>query len=225
MKRNIGNLIKELRKATGENQSRIAEQFNVERSSISKIESGIPALSEDIIKGVAAIFSINPDFIDGKTDNAFLPGSFLRMKIRHYVAILGGSSMVLPFLIILNTNETSVVFLLKKFKVKYILIKDEFNSIFIIELIFNLKLDEAVQNILGDAYTTKKKITMRASFISDNLSEKLKKMDTLKRDDVIHCFDVQEAEPSDLEKMLIHLVRNKSSIKDISLFLKGMGLK
>lgn len=224
-KRNVGGLIKELRKATGENQGLIAERLHIERSSISKIESGIPALSQDVIKKIASIFSINPDFIDGKTDNAFVPESFLKLKIRHYVDILGGSSMVLPFLIMLNTQKISIVFLLEKFKVKYILIKDELNSIFVMEIVFNLKLNEALVNILNSANTAKKKITVRASFIPDTLFEKLRNMDALKKDDVIHYFDKKQSEISDLEKMLIDLVRGKSAIKDIILFLKGMGLK
>ena len=224
-KRNVGGLIKELRKATGENQGLIAERLNIERSSISKIESGIPALSQDVIKMIASIFSINPDFIDGKTDNAFVPGSFLKLKIRHYIDILGGSSMVLPFLIMLNTQKISIVFLLEKFKVKYILAKDELNSIFVMEIAFNLKLDEALANILNGANTAKKKIAMRASFIPDALFEKLRNMDALKKDDVMRYFDRKQSEISDLEKMLIDLVRGKSAIKDIILFLKGMGLK
>ena len=223
--RNVGLLIKELRKATGENQGLIAERLHIERSSISKIESGIPALSKDVVKMIASIFSINPDFIDGKTDNAFVPGSFLKLKIRHYVDILGGSSMVLPFLIMLNTQKISIVFLLEKFKVKYILAKDELNSIFVMEIAFNLKLDEALANILNGANTAKKKIAMRASFIPDALFEKLRHIDVLKKDDVIHYFDRKQSEISDLEKMLIDLVRGKSAIKDIILFLKGMGLK
>jgi len=224
-KRNVGGLIKELRKATGENQGLIAERLHIERSSISKIESGIPALSQEVIKKIGSIFSINPDFIDGKTDNAFAPESFLKLKIRHYVDILGGSSMVLPFLIMLNTQKISIVFLLEKFKVKYILIKDELNSIFVMEIVFNLKLDEALANILNSANTARKKITVRASFIPDALFEKLRNIDALKKDDVIHYFDRKQSEISDLEKMLIDLVRGKSAIKDIILFLKGMGLK
>ena len=75
-KRNISGLIKELRKASGLKQSHIAERLNVERSGISKIESGVPALSPEVINKIASIFKINPDFIDGRTDNAFLPESF-----------------------------------------------------------------------------------------------------------------------------------------------------
>jgi transcriptional regulator with XRE-family HTH domain len=224
-KRNVGGLIKELRRATGENQGLIAERLHIERSSISKIESGIPALSQEVIKKIASIFSINPDFIDGRTDNAFVPESFLKLKIRHYVDILGGSSMVLPFLIMLNTEKISIVFLLEKFKVRYLLAKDELNSIFVMEIVFNLKLDEALANILSSAYIAKKKITMRASFISDALFEKLRDIDVLRKDDVIHYFDRKQSEISDLEKMLVDLVRGKSAIKDIILFLKGMGLK
>jgi transcriptional regulator with XRE-family HTH domain len=224
-KRNVGGLIKELRRATGENQGLIAERLNIERSSISKIESGIPALSQEVIKKIASIFSINPDFIDGRTDNAFVPESFLKLKIRHYVDILGGSSMVLPFLIMLNTQKISLIFLLEKFKVKYILAKDELNSIFVMEIVFNLKLDEALTNILNSANIAKKKIAMRASFIPDALFENLRNIDALKKDDVIHYFDRKQSEISDMEKMLIDLVRGKSAIKDIILFLKGMGLK
>ena len=224
-KRNISGLIKELRKASGLKQSHIAERLNVERSGISKIESGVPALSPEVINKIASIFKINPDFIDGRTDNAFLPESFLKLKIRHCTDILGGSSMVLPFYIMLNTQRISIVFILNKFKVEYILAKDELNSIFVMEIVFNLKLDEAIHNILSGANITKKKITMRALFISGSLSEKLRNIGALKRDDVLYCFDGQQKETSDLEKMLIDLVRSKASIKDIALFLKGMGLK
>lgn len=224
-KRNVGPLIKELRRATGENQGLIAERLHIERSSISKIESGIPALSQEVIKKIASIFSINPDFIDGKTDNAFVPGSLLKLKIRHYVNILGGSSMILPFLIMLDTQKLSIVFLLEKFKVRFILAKDELNSIFVMEIVFNLKLDEALANILDSASMARKKITMRASFIPDALFEKLRNINALKKDDVIRYFDRKQSEISDLEKMLIDLVRGKSAIKDIILFLRGMGLK
>lgn len=223
--RKINYLMKELRKASGLKQSHIAELLNVERSSISKIESGVPALSKEVIRKIASVFKINPDFIDGKTNNAFLPESFLKLKIRHYVDIFGGSSMLLPFMLMINTNTISFVLLLNKFKVEYILAKDELDSIFVMEIIFNLKLDEARRRILNGANISKSKIAIRALPISPALSAKLDNMDTLEKEDVISCFDQEKKEYSDSEKMLIDLVRNKVSIKDISLFLKGMGLK
>jgi len=95
----------------------------------------------------------------------------------------------------------------------------------VMEIVFNLKLDDAIANILNGAAAAEKKITMRALPISDALSEKLRKIDALQKDDVVHCFEGPQREMSDLEKMLIDLVRSKASIKDIALFLKGMGLK
>ncbi|MFI5294337.1 MAG: helix-turn-helix domain-containing protein [Thermodesulfovibrionales bacterium] len=221
--RNVGALIKELRKASGLKQSHVAERLNVERSSISKIESGVPALSQDVIKKIAFLFRINPDFIDGRTDNAFLPESFLRLKMRHNIDIVGGSSMPLP--IILNTQKLAIVYLVNKSKVEYVLAKDELNSIFVMEIVFNLKLDDAIARILNGPGVDRENIAMRVLPISDALSEKLRDIDVVKKDDVLYCFAGQRRQTSYLEKMLIDLVRNKTEIKDIIPFLKGMGLK
>ena len=239
----ITGLLKELRKASGLKQSHVAKILNVERSGISKIESGIPALSEEAIKKMASIFNINPDFIDGKADNAFLRESLLTLKIKHNVnlfesSILEGSSMLLPFLLMLNTQRMSFVFLLKKFKVEYIIARDELDSIFVMEIAFNLKLDDAIRDISrgvgtialaerskGGIPTKGEKISIRALPLTHALSEKLGNTDALKRDDVLYCFDAKKREFSDLEKMLIDLVRHKYSIRDMVFFLKGMGLK
>ena len=218
------NLIKELRKASGLKQSHIADLLSVERSGISKIESGVPALSQDVIRKMASIFKINPDFIDGKADNAFLPGSFLKLRIRHYIDVFGGSSMALPLLIMLDTQRISFVFLLNRFKVEYILAKDELGSFFVMEIVFNLKLDDAISRIINSAAAARKKMTMKALPLSHDLAGKLRST-TLKKEDILHCFGAGKREISDMEKMLIDLVRHKAGIKDIVLFLKGMGLK
>jgi hypothetical protein len=67
---------------------------------------------------------------------------------------------------------------------------------------------------------------MKALFISDSIGDKLKKIDALKKEDLYECFqNTEQQEITDTERIFIDLVRNKSKIKDIVLFLKGMGLK
>jgi transcriptional regulator with XRE-family HTH domain len=74
---NIGERIKSMRKASGFNQSLIAQYLNVDQSLISKIESGEREANTDIIRKLADLFGCSvKTFLDENANPNGLNVSF-----------------------------------------------------------------------------------------------------------------------------------------------------
>ncbi|MGO9016650.1 MAG: helix-turn-helix domain-containing protein [Dissulfurispiraceae bacterium] len=77
--KNLAILFSATRKSLGITQAEIANQIEVDRSSIAQFERGHAALSTETILRIAPLLSINPDFVTGKTSNPFLSDEIIKM--------------------------------------------------------------------------------------------------------------------------------------------------
>jgi len=75
--------LSEIRALQGISVAAVATMLGVSAPSVSRFEVGIPAISADTyLPQICSMLSINPDFLNGKTDYPFIPGSFLRFYVR-----------------------------------------------------------------------------------------------------------------------------------------------
>lgn len=66
----------------GISQSKIARKLGVNQSSVSRKIAGIPALSSEYKTPICEILSVDNKFLDGLSDYPFLPGAFVKFRIR-----------------------------------------------------------------------------------------------------------------------------------------------
>lgn len=68
----FGIRLKALRKERGITQEKLAEEINVDRSSIGKYEGKSKVIpSEEVRQAIAEYFGVSVDFLMGKTDNRY----------------------------------------------------------------------------------------------------------------------------------------------------------
>ncbi len=217
----VGEFFQAIRKAKGLSQEEIAKGAEVDRTSLSKFESSVPAISVDKIKKIADTLQINPDLISNPAVNAFPPGSFLRLTASRFLSIPGGIhySELIMYLV-LHTGRLTVALLLDKDEVSHVAARDEQDTVFVIRRKGGFgKINEASQFVArSDEIARMQKEThteIKVWHISDKLRQRLKVWEVLQKEDLLDVFEFDTVLLNQHEKAVVDAIRQKQPIDQV----------
>jgi transcriptional regulator with XRE-family HTH domain len=222
-----GQFFQAIRKAKGLKQKEIADKVKVERSSLSKFESSIAAISQDKIENIAKQLDINPRAITDPAVNAFRAKSFFKLTASGAISIPGGVPYsVLIMYLIMYTERLQFVLLAERDEILYVAAKDEQDSIFLLKKKDGFgKISDASSfiNRSDEIAATQKKTetSQRVWAIDGELRGKLKSWEKLERADLVHVFEKRMMVLTEEEWQVVDALRRKESLDKVTRLVRN----
>ncbi|MGD0887217.1 MAG: helix-turn-helix transcriptional regulator [Thermodesulfovibrionales bacterium] len=213
-------------------QGYLATLVGVDRSAISKFESGIPALDKEKLLRIAPELSIDQDFILGRSLNPFQSKNLIRVLIPGLIVsdssffyLLISNAAKVEFISLvpeLNIIEAIANLGLPGIPISAVAAKDEKGNIFLIRKKLKtdyivrtneVSLENKLSKLLYLAGKDKGQMTFKTLPIREELTKKIKEWQKVEKEDIAPLFDKARV-VSELVEMFRHTQATPQEVEE-----------